>query len=489
MIQIEAVRQSREAGRNFSREYPEQFAVAFDRALNLPEWDHTTLNGLHLWRAPGARTKRLLCPRGKPLGWLLGEAVDASGQYLKDPVVVPTSNGETFELSEIETWIEGLAGRYAVVLADPHSPKIYQDPIGDFSVVWDPETGIAASSVLLALTRPMRWNQKFDRRGVLDGKVHFSLGHTADKTVRRMLPNHYLNLRQLKLVRHWPRESTDFTNDDDNLNAQVHAISDRLANIIRAFSVNAPSLLPISGGRDSRNLAGLLGPASQSLVAGFTTTHHKMSAIDAKIAAVIAKRLGIPYLKIPFIKATRPERLAYYRHTGYGDGGGALKVLGSHLRLPQGNLLLRGNAMELLRANQWNGATIRNNGMVRTAFGLRRLLIVRGESAAEEVTKFSMEYEKWAETLPIGARKNQLDFAFCEHLLPNTLGIWLFGYTNNFVLNPFSCRKLIHLTMQISPKLRVKDYPNKLLLERNCSHFSDIPFERELVNGAMLPED
>ena len=86
------------------------------------------------------------------------------------------------------------------------------------------------------------------------------------------------------------------------------------------------------------------------------------------------------------------------------------------------------------------------------------------------------------------ARRRQLDLGFVEQLLPNTLGVRHFGYTNSFVMNPFACRRLIHLAMQIPPELRMADRPNEMLLARNCADLTDIPFEREVAGGAELPE-
>jgi hypothetical protein len=486
-MQIEAVRLEAEAGRDFALEYPEQFVLAREDGLELPGWDHAKLNGLNLWRAPGARTKRLLDKSGRQFGWLLGEAVDGNGQYLSDPVTVPVPSLSKAGMVKAEAWIEALAGRYAVILAGKTDARIYQDPVGDFSVVWDPETGIIASSVLLALNRPLSWNPRFDRRKVLDGKVHFSLGHTADRSVRLMWPNHYLDLANLRLVRHWPRADTVFEIPQNALEQQVAAISDRLTAVMRALVTGTSCLLPISGGRDSRNLAGVLGPAAASLVAGFAVKFHKMSRIDSEIGGVIAERLGVPYFAVSYKPTSRQDRFGYYRRTGYGDGGAALHVLGSHLTLPPGNLSLRGNVMEIIRANQWNQPSIGRRGMVKTAFGLRRLLIERGPEAGAAVAGFADEYEAWAETLPQEARRSQLDIAFCEQLLPNTLGIRHFGDTANFVMNPFACRQLILLAMQIPAQLRVDGVANKLLLERNCAQFSDVPFESEVASGDWNP--
>jgi hypothetical protein len=46
---------------------------------------------------------------------------------------------------------------------------------------------------------------------------------------------------------------------------------------------------------------------------------------------------------------------------------------------------------------------------------------------------------------------------------------------------------LILLAMQIPAQLRVDGVANKLLLERNCAQFSDIPFESEVASGDWNP--
>ena len=487
-MQIEAVRIETEAGRDFSVAYPEQFVLTRDAAIDLPGWDHLTLHDWHLWRAPNARTKRILDRSGRLIGWLLGEAVDAQGTYLIDPVTLPMKADTRHWLLKVERWVEGLAGRFAVILPLADGGRLYQDPVGDFSVVYDPQTGIVASSVLLALTRPLRWNARFNRKEVLKGAVHFSLGHTADEAILRMRPNHFLDLALLALHRHWPRADTVMEIEQDQLPAQIEAISDRLGAILQALVTNASCLLPLSGGRDSRNLLGAMGTAKQSLVAAFTISFHNMSHVDKAVAATLAERAGLPHFGVNYKRTSKQERLSYYRYTGFADGGSALHVLGSHLTLPEGHITLRGNVMELLRANQWNEATALRTGRPHTRFGLRRLLISTGPDSGTRAAPFAEEYEAWVATLPKRARRRQLDLGFVEQLLPNTLGVRHFGYTNNFVMNPFACRRLIHLAMQIPPELRMADRPNEMLLARNCADLTDIPFEREVAGGAELPE-
>ena len=144
--------------------------------------------------------------------------------------------------------------------------------------------------------------------------------------------------------------------------------------------------------------------------------------------------------------------------------------------------------LELLRANQWNHATIQR-GWVRPAFGFRRLLIEpEGDQEALRAA-WLPQYEAWAATLPEAARARQLDLAFVEHLLPNTLGVRHWGDPGNFIMNPFADPELIRLAMQIPPERRDQDEPNRWLLENNCAHLADIPFEREVAVGSKVPEE
>jgi len=49
--------------------------------------------------------------------------------------------------SAAERTIEGIAGRYVVLLSDGVRPRVYMDPVCDMALVYDPVARVAASSL------------------------------------------------------------------------------------------------------------------------------------------------------------------------------------------------------------------------------------------------------------------------------------------------------------------------------------------------------
>ena len=454
----------------------------------LPGFTRHALAGSVLYHAPDLRVSGIEDRNGAPLGWFLGIGVDPDGQVIDAPLRLPVTLNQPDLRAAIDLWALGIGGRFAILLPVPEIAAAYQDPVGDLSMVYNPGDRMIGSTTLMAVPDGPFWHEGFDRKKVRQGKMNFSLQQCPDRRLLRMLPNHRLELTTFDCRRIWPREDTDLSVPEHGFEGNLARITERLHQILVALARHVPVALPISGGRDSRNLVGAFGAEIAEARFGFAWRFHKMSAIDQKVGGAIAARVGLPFEAVPHRRASKDDERLYFARTGYATGGGALRALGMLLDVPAGHVVLRGNVMELLRANQWNHATIQR-GWVRPAFGFRRLLIEpEGDQEALRAA-WLPKYEAWAATLPEAARARQLDLAFVEHLLPNTLGVRHWGDPGNFIMNPFADPELIRLAMQIPPERRDQDEPNRWLLENNCAHLADIPFEREVAVGAEVPEE
>src|SRR5215470_12067320 len=77
----------------------------------------------------------------------------------------------------------------------------------------------------------------------------YPLGLTPRRGVERVLPNHYLDLKQWALVRRWPKGDLPFDRDPSEAVRTVAATASRtIDGIAAAYSVQSP----ITAGRDSR---------------------------------------------------------------------------------------------------------------------------------------------------------------------------------------------------------------------------------------------
>ncbi|MBL4750239.1 MAG: hypothetical protein JKX71_06605 [Amylibacter sp.] len=462
--------------------------LAKNPAHKIPDWHAHRLVNWTLWRAKDDKTKRVMDKNNNQIGWFLGEGVAKSGAYVGDPYILPYDMADPKNWQQAELEIEGIAGRYVVIIDAPEIQRVYGDPVGDFSTVYNKDEAIVASTTLLALTREIEWNPLFDRMRILSGEMHFSLQETPDVALKRALPNHYLCLNTFECVRHWPRADTRLFRPQISMEENLDEVSQRLSDIVGALARSQKVILPLSGGYDSRNIVGAAKEHLKHLQFSFSHQFHKMSRIDADIAAIISKRVGVPFKLIAFdasMKHSHDDRMRYFNRTGYADGGIAVRITRLEQAVPGNMLSLRGNVMELLRANQWSGRFASSEKPV-THFGIKRLLIDRAAPLFDVVDQWGEKYEAWRDTLPESAMRRSIDLAFAEHLLPNTLGVRHFGNVNNFVMNPFSDRRIMQLCMQIPPTVRKANIPNQYLLKRNCGHLSDIPFQRSVASDGTL---
>lgn len=461
-------------GLEFSQQFARQYALSKDKDLSFPTWTKVTFGDWILHHCPELPVAKIHDSAGTLVGFLLGIGITGDGDFIDDVLKLPGEFGTATFDSLAEQEIEAIAGRYVALLLRGDTPRIYFDPVCDYATVYDPKTETIASSLFLCLRREPINNPEIDYHDVVNDRRIFTFGHTRDKFVKRPLSNHYLDLKSFALVRHWPKPETRFKIAPGTEKQAIAKIAARLGLIFERLVNNTSCIMPISGGRDSRNILACGRAHLDKLKFGFTWQFHKQSRIDAEIAADVAKFLGIEHRIFPFAKSTREKRLKYYLRTGYATGGGGKPVAGIIEQIPGGHVIILGNIMELLRANQWQRHHIHRKIVPR--HGLKRIGITGNNCSPEEREKWLVIYNKWLATVPPGSRRSAYDLGFLELLLPNTLGARHFLIPQNFYLNPFNDRSMISLAMSLPVEYRLDDMPNKELLAQTYSDLGQIRF-------------
>ena len=466
---------------NFARTFRGQFVLSRAPDLHLPKWRVTEMGDgwrLHHCRAlPYARIKS---HDGTSAGILLGLAVDAAGTLVKDGHIL--AFGET-----PQTFATGAAGRYVYITES----AVFSDPTGSMGGVYDATTQTVASTVLMCLDRPERPPEGFNRQAIVKGRGAFSLSRTADADVMAITPNHRLDLATFTLTRFWPHADVSFHRDVPEPDEVIAAMATRLSAVIGAIAAGHPTLLPLSGGRDSRNLAAAAKPHLQNIDHMFTFVSNWQGQIDAEVATQIATTLGgtcavyASYTgdaqnRDTLSKPARLRQRRAFRLAGGFVGDANNDVLdGLAMKLPKG-VVLRGNVMEILKANHWKRGASRDRaaGTHDVDYATARLAI-EPDREPEMIAAHRNTYAAWHAALPLGAKRVAYDFAFIEHLLPG----WqpkFYGYTRNFFVNPFSDRALIEGSMQLPVKARQTNAYNDALLAHLAPDLSDIPFTPDI---------
>ena len=467
-------------GRDFNKIFRRQYFLTQTKGLCPEGWKTRKTGDWYLYHCPDLPMADLKDAAGKRVGFFLGIGVGRHGG------MYPGKGNFQKKITARDFWptasaeIEGIAGRYLAILTDGRESRVYFDPVCDLSAVYDPVGQVVASSLLLCLHRPLQRNRRMDHRGVVRQKHNFALQQTADRFVKRGLANHYLDLNTFQLVRHFPHGDEVFEATLDDLDASMDRIVTRLQQIMAALLTNYRCVIPVTGGNDSRNLIACCGENLDKATGLFTYHMNKMSGFDCMIAQQIGDAMGV---KVDTIDVLAPEhaplfdKQAMHRKrwdiafaTGYNWPGTSPETVVAAGLAPEGDILIRGNVMELMRANQYEPGNWYNFS-VKHALGKLR---PAPEIDETQVAIWGPEYMMWVDTLPKNARNRIYDFAFAEQLLPNTMGGTLIAPTSQFYMNAFCDRELMTLALSMDPRVRRGNKMNLGLIERACPKLNRI---------------
>jgi asparagine synthetase B (glutamine-hydrolysing) len=409
------------------------------------------------------------------------------GGLIEDRLTTVADAQEKDFFAKVEPLIESLAGRYVVILTAREGRRIYVDPVSALGVVYDAKTRAVASSVLLAIDREHQPNPKFDNEGILAGLGNYSFQHTSDAHIKRLLPNHYLDLGDFSHIRHWPKSDQKFETAPQNIAQAIGEIGARMGKTIGDIANKKHTVMPISAGRDSRNLVAC-GRAHLGKVKEFFAFAHSYNGrLDAAVGSLVAERMGVGFNVYDPRDYPRGALHGVYRrkqatrnfHISNGFSGGAPReILTGLYRLQKaGSWHLRGNVMDLMQASHWKvGARNPNNH--KPAHGIKRLLITGGDGFNDEMVKRWMpEYEEWYQGL--GAIKAQpYDMIFNELYLAGSQGGKMYGMNHHFYISPFNDRYTIERAISLPLDFRIKDAANDQLLAGTAPELTSIPFLR-----------
>ncbi|MBT8408467.1 MAG: hypothetical protein KJN93_02440, partial [Alphaproteobacteria bacterium] len=211
------------------------------------------------------------------------------------------------------------------------------------------------------------------------------------------------------------------------------------------------------------------GGASE--LAGFR--FHAQSRKDCRIAERVLQRVGLPFRHYFHTPYTQTQRRDMRLKMGWSGTRAELRAVGMIEEFPAGHMILRGNIMELLRANQWRRDKI--GVPLHLVHALRRLRIADG-AGQDDVTGWRADYQSWFRTLPASARRKPYDFAFTELYLPNVQGPYINAYHRTPFINPFNDRHMIALATSLPAGARMDGAVIKAIISRTHPELAEVPY-------------
>lgn len=454
---------------DFAEVFSQQFRVEKGDARPLPGFALHRLGHWHVQVAAGLPSAVAETQQGTHVA-LLGVAVDANGD-----VVTKQHLSRQTSADDLITYLNACAGRFVFIVVTSQFSRLYGDAVGSLGAVYDPQDGCIASTINLVLTREVVENDDYPLAALAShAKARFAFGHTADKYVKRLLPNHYLDMEALTQHRFWDGQGdiTDIAPSDTP--AVIDQIADRLTQVMAGLATYFPDTkLPITGGLDSRVLLSCAEPFVDKLFL-YSHAENMMGRRDTRIAGRLAQILDQPMAvydpgRDPDYAIDDAVRLMTLSNASQiANGEGVLGTQISQVRLevlqapPRGGIVMRGNAGELMRAMLWRRAIVeyKNNTTHDVQTGLRMMMLTDNEMLKDlnptDRDKLMQDYNAWYADFSGTPAKRVFDLLFIEHFLSHGQGNHFYAFTHNFYLYPYCDRKVLSLITSL-PRITVQN--------------------------------
>ena len=486
---------------NFGKVFSRQYVLSKEAGFAVTSFaPHTLQNGWVLHAGRGLQVALATDGRAGISVTVLGLAVDANGffidtphlQLLLDRAKSPGALADTLEMA---------AGRYIFVITAPDFNRVYLDPSAMIPAVYNSETGRVAATLYLAIDDVPVLEREYSlaENAGSGGGARLAFGYTPDARVRRVMANHYFDLDAQQTVRHWPKADCGW-----RMEVTEHGIRERLDRVVQRhkqvmkplISRQSPSILPITGGADSRLLLAFAKELWGDIDLFCVHANNANTRRDSGIAAQLADIAGLDLVRYNLRKdkslQKRPklirrvdisERIAAGM-IGDPEPQGPLKIL-ERLALPAGGVLIRGQVTSISKAVWWRQIGVnefkRTQGTEQSAkIGVKLLMLNNPPMTSDSF--YLDHYDAWVQTIPTGARCRALDLMGLEHFYSHGTGPLFSGFYHNFYMSPSCDRLIIENLSQIPPQLRADFYVNDLLMEATAPELRDVEYTRAIDN-------
>lgn len=360
-----------------------------------------------------------------------------------------------------EKVLDHIVGRFVVLTNAPLSPRLYPDVGATIPIVYDADAHIAASSAWM-LFEPGQYYERlqddiFERHVKREaGGAWLTADLTAHKGVRRVLPNHFLDLVRWETVRFRPR-LTNFSLElgiDEAAEEIGTLLSRYMATACRQFRLG----VTLTAGFDTR----LLLAATHGLtdkVRFFTFDFHRRS-MDIHIAVRLSEVLGLNFDTVPVVHASRDEQTRWDQYVGHATRE-INRLIHPTMHLLDFDAIVTGMYGEIGRSRLYRQDFAKiNNRKITADFVLSRLTLPK-------TSVFLSAVETWLSSLPGLPPSAILDLAFNEL----RFGSWAMAMQPiqsaiQLELMPFAQHGIQNAFMRVRPELKTTK-----ALFRRCADF------------------
>jgi hypothetical protein len=291
----------------------------------------------------------VVTPDGESVGWIIGYPITSEGDFVPPRLIFdPACYSDSPDSAS--AFVHSLSGRFAAVMMWGHIRRLYLDSGGTLAAVYALDLPVAASTVSLIETGHDDWDHDLQvLLGMPESDLWYPAGLTPRTTIRRLLPNHYLDLDQWKPVRHWPIESHFAV--ERTFDESVARIVELIKKNIFAVGKRYPLQLSLTAGRDTR----MILACSRSMLdrIKFHTGVWIPSGMDSQVAYHIARHFRLNHVTYRIEMATEEQLADWQVRVGHCVSGEMWRIHPTSRKFDAHRAYLPGVAGEVGRGYYW----------------------------------------------------------------------------------------------------------------------------------------
>jgi hypothetical protein len=399
-------------------------------------------------------------------GWVLGFPLEPTGAEL-DLVGALTRCGDADRpFCVLEALLDRLSGRFLAVIFSKQGSRLYLDASGALGAVYCTDRQVIASTPTLV---PISLDTAHDiglsqQIRVSSTNHYFAFGTTPRKGVRRLLPNHYLDLSRLETIRHWPRAKKDIEQ-----RVALKSIATLARGAVSAVSANNRPYLSLTAGRDSRMLLALSRDLRPNIQFMTWAIPDAIGYTDVRTARLLARRFRLDHRVFRYERPRARDLQQWLFRSGASAGEQRGMQLATTLKqMDSDTPYLPGLASEVGRGFYW-----RDGDEYRKEFSARELLSRLGMA---EVTGLAEFADRWLDGVPLRCIYDILDLLYIEQRLGCWAGVVAYAEGPPHRIAPFSNRTIFENMMALPADYRKAQRLADDLIRENWPELLDVPF-------------
>lgn len=423
---------------------PKQFVISQKPLLEYGLWVHDQYMGCYIYRAPNLPLISILSHDNVQQAICLGWVVYRGELHNSDDSIT------LCEAESISDFLYMSSGRYACLYkGEDETIRIKLDAAGLLSAVYSIENQtIASTPALIAKI----FGQKLDKELISVVKIPqkygwYPFGLTPYTSIRRLLPNHLLDLSNWKIQR-YKRKIIDAKGPTEDI---ISAICQATQTNVGAIVTKNKGIAHLTAGYDSRMVLAACRKYIENCQFETIINNDEGTKLDCHVASQLSNKHNLSYSVIPYEQPAQFEIDEWLSRVDNCLFDAVTYLVTTVKKNDHHYHVLTGSCGEVGRAYYWQQQDLNKTGLEAVSL-ISRL-------GMPQCDIFISEAEKWLSSIPFTKTTEILDYAYIEQRLGCWGGPSVYGHEIDYpTLSPFNSHEIFDLMLSLPENYRWKEY-------------------------------